>query len=210
MVTKKPPKCCHPNCEQCPYADCQYDAMQAEDYQDKLVDELLFPVSEEQQKARDASNRYAEKHREEIRERSRKYYQDHVEQCNERARKWQTENRDRVNALQRKRWAENPEYYRQKQREYKKRAKGELPPIEKTEDKIFRFIVSYIQAHGYSPGIKEIADGVGIKSNSGVTYQLEKLYAQGRLETDTEHKEHRAIRVPGYKFVKIEETEDKK
>ncbi len=209
MTKKKPPKCCHPNCEQCPYADCRYDGMQAEDYQDSLVDELLFPVSRERQMARDRANRYAEKHREEIRQYSLEHYHENREEYNARSRQWQRDNKDRRAAMKRKRWAENPEYYRKKQREYRKRAKGELPPVEKTEDKVFGFIVSYIQAHGYSPGIKEIADGVGIKSNSGVTYQLEKLYAQGRLETDTERREHRAIRVPGYKFVKIEETEER-
>ena len=67
-----------------------------------------------------------------------------------------------------------------------------------------------MQDHGYSPSLNEIAEGIGIKSRSAVSSQLDKLYAQGRLETDTEHKEHRAIRVPGYKFVKIEDMEERK
>lgn len=42
-----------------------------------------------------------------------------------RSRKWASENKDRIAAAKRKRWAENPEYYRQKQREYRARKKAE-------------------------------------------------------------------------------------
>ena len=29
---KKPPKCCHPDCDKCPYVDCRYDRLEVEDY----------------------------------------------------------------------------------------------------------------------------------------------------------------------------------
>ena len=29
---KKPPKCCHPDCMNCPYVDCRYDRLEVEDY----------------------------------------------------------------------------------------------------------------------------------------------------------------------------------
>lgn len=29
---KRPPKCCKPDCFNCPYVDCRYDGMDAEDY----------------------------------------------------------------------------------------------------------------------------------------------------------------------------------
>lgn len=32
MRTIKPPKCCHPNCFDCPYTDCRYDRLEVEDY----------------------------------------------------------------------------------------------------------------------------------------------------------------------------------
>lgn len=32
MKNKKPSKCTYPNCFECPYADCRYDRLEAEDY----------------------------------------------------------------------------------------------------------------------------------------------------------------------------------
>lgn len=32
MNNKRPPKCCYPNCFECPYVDCRYDRLEAEDY----------------------------------------------------------------------------------------------------------------------------------------------------------------------------------
>jgi len=31
-MQKKPPKCVHPDCFNCPYVDCRYDALEASDY----------------------------------------------------------------------------------------------------------------------------------------------------------------------------------
>lgn len=68
-------------------------------------------------------------------------------------------------------------------------------------EKIYEFIVQYISLHGYSPNFREIADGVGLKSIQSVNYHLQKMLAMGMVETD-----HpacpRAIRVPGYEFVR--------
>lgn len=69
------------------------------------------------------------------------------------------------------------------------------------KDKILEFIIGYIQEHGYSPSYDEIKDGAGMKSKNTVHRHVRKMIELGMLETDTEGSP-RAIRVPGYKFVK--------
>lgn len=70
-----------------------------------------------------------------------------------------------------------------------------------TRKKIYDFIVSYMQEHGYSPTVREIGDGVGLKSTNTVWNHLRKMFDSGMIETDAECAP-RAIRVPGYKFVR--------
>lgn len=71
--------------------------------------------------------------------------------------------------------------------------------------KILNMVIKYIELHGYPPTIREIADGVGLKSTSSVKNHLTKMIDSGMLETDAETPgSPRAIRVPGYKFVRIE------
>lgn len=68
---------------------------------------------------------------------------------------------------------------------------------------IREFIIAYIIEHGYSPSVREIGDGVGLKSSSTVQAHLIKMLESGDLETDAGIGTPRAIRVPGYKFVKV-------
>lgn len=67
---------------------------------------------------------------------------------------------------------------------------------------IQKFIVDYITEHGYSPSVREIGDGVSLKSTSSVQRHLVKMLENGELETDVGIGIPRAIRVPGYKFTK--------
>lgn len=67
--------------------------------------------------------------------------------------------------------------------------------------KIYDFIVAYITRHGYPPTVREIADGVGLKSIQSVNYHVQKMFRSGELETD-HLRCPRAIRIPGYEFVK--------
>lgn len=67
---------------------------------------------------------------------------------------------------------------------------------------IREFVIAYITEHGYSPSVREIGDGVGLKSSSTVRAHLIKMFETGELETDAGIGIPRAIRVPGYKFVK--------
>ena len=70
------------------------------------------------------------------------------------------------------------------------------------KQKILEFIISYIQLHGYPPTVKEIGDGVGLKSKSSVHAHLLRMLNDGMIETDAGTGSPRAIRVHGYKFVK--------
>lgn len=74
---------------------------------------------------------------------------------------------------------------------------------EEVREKILEAVVSYIKEHGYSPSVREIGDMVGLKSTSSVQAHLAKMLKSGMLETDCGIGASRALRVPGYRFVKI-------
>lgn len=67
---------------------------------------------------------------------------------------------------------------------------------------IYEKVVEYIQKHGYSPTVREIGEMVGLKSTSSVYNHLLRMFDDGTFETDAPLGTPRAIRVPGYKFVK--------
>ena len=72
---------------------------------------------------------------------------------------------------------------------------------------IYFFIVDYIKEHGYAPTIREIGAGVNLKSTSSIHMHMTKMFTEGMLETDVDVEvgggcSARAIRVPGYRFVK--------
>lgn len=54
--------------------------------------------------------------------------------------------------------------------------------------------------------VREIGDGVGLKSTSSVQSHLRRMFDEGIIETDAKFGSPRAIRVPGYRFVKEDET----
>ena len=122
-MKKKPPKCCYPDCFNCPYADCRYDRLESEDFEPDQMED----VPESVLKARTRARKYENSHKEENRERSRKWYAENKERDKERAKKWNHENKARIAARRRKNWSENPEKYRKKQRDYRARAKDQLP-----------------------------------------------------------------------------------
>lgn len=74
---------------------------------------------------------------------------------------------------------------------------------EKVREKILEAIVSYINEHGCPPTVREICGTVGLKSTSSVQSHLTRMLEDGVIETDAGIGAPRAIRVPGYKFVKI-------
>lgn len=74
-----------------------------------------------------------------------------------------------------------------------------------TRIQILEAIKAYIIQHGYPPTVREICDMTGIASTSTVHYQLQRMFADGTLETDHPGMP-RAIRVPGMKIVFEEEA----
>lgn len=68
-------------------------------------------------------------------------------------------------------------------------------------------ITKYIKEHQYAPTVREIGEMVGLKSTSTVQSHLNKLIADGKLETDAKPGSPRAIRIPGYVYVKSVDTE---
>lgn len=73
---------------------------------------------------------------------------------------------------------------------------------EQTRERIMQAIISYIEKHQYAPTVREIAAMTGIKSLSTVHHHISVLIDIGKLETDAEQGTPRALRVPGYKYVK--------
>lgn len=73
-----------------------------------------------------------------------------------------------------------------------------------TRNRIMDAVLEFIAVHQYFPCYREISEMTGIKSVSTVHSQIVKLIQEGRLETDTNPIQPRAIRVPGYRYVKME------
>lgn len=71
------------------------------------------------------------------------------------------------------------------------------------DNEVLEAIINYIKAHGYPPTFNEIGELTGIQSKSSVSEHVHKLIDMGAIETDAEYGAARAIRVPGYEFVKL-------
>lgn len=61
-------------------------------------------------------------------------------------------------------------------------------------EKILEFLNSYIEENGYPPSVREICAAVGLKSTATVSYHLNELKRQGRIQGDSSKK--RAISLP--------------
>lgn len=79
--------------------------------------------------------------------------------------------------------------------------RGKAEQGKQKREEILASIVGYISRYGYSPTVREIGELVDLRSPSTVQIHLTKMLAEGMIETDAEGCS-RAIRVPGYKFVK--------
>lgn len=69
------------------------------------------------------------------------------------------------------------------------------------EKEILDAIIHYIEKYQYPPSVREIGDMVGLKSTSTVYSHLVIMSKKGLIETEG-FGIPRAIRIPGYKFVK--------
>ena len=66
--------------------------------------------------------------------------------------------------------------------------------------RVYNFIVEFITSNGYSPSMREIRDGVGLKSTSTVYNHLLILEKLGNIHM--EQGKTRTISVVGFKLVK--------
>lgn len=73
----------------------------------------------------------------------------------------------------------------------------------RTKEKIYNFILRYIEEYGYAPSIREIAEGIGLKSTSSVHSHLKKLQEEGKIEI--RGNSPRAIKVTDYEFTRKNE-----
>ena len=69
----------------------------------------------------------------------------------------------------------------------------------KSKDKVYNYIISYMEEHQYSPSVRDICEGVGLRSTSTVYTHLIDLEVQGKIKMDGV----RRISVKGYRFGKI-------
>lgn len=72
-----------------------------------------------------------------------------------------------------------------------------------SRQKVYNFIVDYIQENGYAPSVREISIGTNLSSTSSVYYLLQRLEDEGRIEMKRGYSP-RAIKLVGYEFRKVE------
>lgn len=70
------------------------------------------------------------------------------------------------------------------------------------KEKVLNAVIGYISEHKYPPSVRELCDITGLKSTSSINRYITKLLEERKLETDCGIGASRALRVPGYKFVK--------
>ena len=67
-----------------------------------------------------------------------------------------------------------------------------MPKKTLVRDRILAFIISYQDEHGFSPSMREIANGVGLTSVGSVHRHIEILKSKGILQ-DTQHSSSRTL-----------------
>jgi repressor LexA len=75
--------------------------------------------------------------------------------------------------------------------------------IDETVNKIYNYIVSYINQNGYPPAVRDICNGVGIKSTSTIHSHLKRLQDAGRIEYSAGKR--RAINIPDNEQSKVKQ-----
>lgn len=70
-----------------------------------------------------------------------------------------------------------------------------------SRQRVYNFLVNFITDNGYAMSVREIAEGTDLKSTSSVHGQLLMLERLGKI--NVEKGKTRAIRLEGYKFVKV-------
>lgn len=66
--------------------------------------------------------------------------------------------------------------------------------VDDTVNRIYEFIVDYIRKEGYPPAVRDICEGIGIRSTSTIHGHLRRLQQAGRIEYQAGKR--RAITIP--------------
>lgn len=69
----------------------------------------------------------------------------------------------------------------------------------KSKERVYNYIIEYMEKHQYSPSVRDICEGTGLKSTSTVYAHLIDLELMGKIRFEGV----RRISVKGYKFGKI-------
>ena len=140
---------CDRNCFECRYEDCisnraSYEELkagrelerEAQRAQELMRDDLDWRRRWElnnPKRAAENKHRHYMRNKEAYNERNRRNYHQNRDKCLARQKEYYQENKDIINVrnreVKRRRWALNPEYYRQKQREYRARKKLEAQVV---------------------------------------------------------------------------------
>lgn len=68
-----------------------------------------------------------------------------------------------------------------------------MPRTSDKAEQILRFVNQFVQENGYSPSVREIGEGVGLRSTASVSYHLQALQAKGLLRPTGAKGRKRAI-----------------
>lgn len=72
-----------------------------------------------------------------------------------------------------------------------------------TLSRVYEYIIEYMTDNGYAPSVRDICNGIELKSTATVYHYLEILVDKGLIEM--KEKAPRAIKVVGYHFEKDKE-----
>ena len=72
-----------------------------------------------------------------------------------------------------------------------------------SRERVYNFLVDYIEKNGFAPSIREICTGTNLKSTSSVRSHLVKLEDEGRIQMKRSYSP-RAIKLVAYEYRKVE------
>lgn len=190
----KPIKCSYPKCAECPYVDCRYDNITTSEMlrQNKVDKQLEANTCNRHYRYRHTEHGKAKIHEINMREHVKAAKKEYAE--SEHGATMRTVYKD-----------SHKEYYSA----YNKALYREKHPVvkadvvKKKQDKIYRYIKTYMLKNGFPPTTKEILDHSDYGTIGVINKVLNILEKQGKIGYN-----HGRLYLIGYKLVKIEEKED--
>ena len=77
-----------------------------------------------------------------------------------------------------------------------------IQPKVSNRERVYNFLVDYIEKNGFAPSVREISIGIGLNSTCTVHHHLLKLEDEGRIEM--KRYSPRAIKLVDYEYRKVE------